>query len=537
MNTKKVMLKIVSMCLISAMLFSGYKKKEEKKKRDTTDIRHAESLLDDFCAYLKSGKFDKLSKLIDGESDWIEDLTEMKSSVGSSVLDKCLKRIDYEFEDTSASEDDEEGESTVVITYFETKDVTKKTESDSSKTEIEDLIDDAEEIEIEFSVDLVFDDDWLIKSKSVDSICKELFGFLTDYDIMNTQGEPSQNPTGNLPPFEECYSWWYDDSYNTLNGIYESCDYVNYYVVTYEYYSNVTVTYEFVDDNGQIVYEGDYTLGYSDDVICCEGYFSSKLPAGELTCNVYDPNGQLFSVGSIEVFEDGSYIYVDVYMSDFNMIDDNNMPVPGFTTEDTSMRSSFYVYANTDQPLTLVYKIYHSNNGSFYDDEFIFDGEIEVDYPACSDEIVFEWNDEPMEAGEYAILFEDIGGNTISIYIFQVIEPDEEFENDEDSAEVYYSCFYKNRSSCYEVTSINQGTDSVVYQLITEDYYECMGFTFELVDESGKTLAEGKFYIMNYDDEVMIDITGLKDCKPGDLTLTVYNPDGSVLDESVLKVK
>lgn len=535
MEKKKVLLKTLSICLAATLCLSGCQKKEKKKKSDDKDVRHAEAMLDDFCAYLKSGKLDKARSLIDGESEELDTVEAIQNSPAKEVLDACLKRIDYEIEETTASEDDEEGECTLVITYFDTKEVKKATDEDSSKIEICDAIEDAEDLELEFDVDLTFDDDWLVDSKSVDSICKELFSFLEMYGDMTEPTDPPK-PTSPYEPFEEYYSVWYSPDYNELKGIHESDDYVRYYLITYDYYTDVTVTFAFEDEYGNVLYDGEFTIFCCDDVIECVWQPSGKIPTGTLYCKVYDPDGTLFSCGSIEVYADGEYIPVDIYMGRGSMIDANEMAVPGYHVGDKDIGTKISLYADADEVELLLYLYACDSRGNYSDDDFIDKQTITCDLTNYWDPYAYAYWDVELEEGFYIIMVYDVQDSVVGYITFQVVKEGEPFEYDDDSADYYDSYWLADLDDYEFIDYLTTRMKHAVLVVITEDYYDCMGFEYELVDANGKTLAEGLAYIVGDDDTMYLqfDFDSLEE---GELTCTVYNPNGTILAKETIEVK
>ena len=60
--------------------------------------------MDDFCAYFKSGKYDKMDKLVDGSSKELERLKDISNSEAKELLDAARKRISYTVSDVSVSD-------------------------------------------------------------------------------------------------------------------------------------------------------------------------------------------------------------------------------------------------------------------------------------------------------------------------------------------------------------------------------------------------------------------------------------------------
>ena len=123
--------------------------KSKKSKKTTEETRRATALVDDFCAYFKSGKYDKIDKLIGGTSKEFKKLKECNDSGAKDVLEAARKRISYKIGNVTVSDD--EGEAVVLFSYFDAEKVRKSITDDSSLSEIKGLVENAKEKEMEFT--------------------------------------------------------------------------------------------------------------------------------------------------------------------------------------------------------------------------------------------------------------------------------------------------------------------------------------------------------------------------------------------------
>ena len=100
--------------------------------------------------------------MVDGKSDELETLKGYRDSEIKDLLEASRKRISSSVENVTADEKKEEGEATIVFTYFDVDDVTKTVDEDSSIRDAKKAIEDAKEIELEYDVELTLEKDWMI---------------------------------------------------------------------------------------------------------------------------------------------------------------------------------------------------------------------------------------------------------------------------------------------------------------------------------------------------------------------------------------
>ncbi|MBP5491786.1 MAG: hypothetical protein J6Y08_02985 [Clostridiales bacterium] len=531
MNKKRIMALLTALVMLSGWT-SGCKKKDSKKSGDKEELKKAEAVLDDFCAYLYKVKFSKIGKLLDGDSDNLDKLAGYMESDFKEIVQAASDRIEYEIEVTSADTKKEEGAATLVLTYFDTEDIEEDIEDAERISDVVEAIKDAEEMELEFDIDLVYDDDWKIDAKSADTVMDELYSFIDDVDIEPVTRTTTTTDYYNAP-FSEFSTDWYDEDYNSVVGYHESDDFVMDMVVTWDYYDNETVTYEFEDENGNILYSGSYTILCCTDIIECTWRPTSKIPVGTLTCKVYDPNGDLFSTSSITIYADGVDIPVPYYVYDLNTYIENGQIVPGFHEDDEvmhfigeldreykSLSVPVAIYedktsTNVSKKQGLQYETVCEINGS---NRFEFDWEHKGDIPV----------------GDYFVVVYDCNGNADMYFYFQVIAKDDDFPH-EDAADFYDSEWIDSMDNWCPISEISTKSEGAVFIVWTTDYYEYMPFTYELVDHNDKVIQSGSTALVHYNDTLYLffEFDGLQ---KGSITCRVYNPDGSVLVESSLPV-
>ena len=362
MSKKRWQALVLAGAVLMSMFLGGCKtSKKEKEKKSKGAEKKAEAMLDDFCAYLKSGKYEKLEKLIDGDSKGVAKLLGFKDSPAEYVHEAARKRISYSIESVTVDEKKESGEATVVITYFDVKDLKKKIYEDYSIRDICRAVGEAKELDLEFDVDLVLDDEWLIDAGSVDTIVDELYSFMEEIDL---DVEPTVSTT-KVKELTEFSSSWQDEYYNTVEGYHQSAKYIKYSVILWENCYGETVRYEFEDDNG-VAYSGECYLDGGTDMVECIWEPTSKITSDWIACYVYDANGGIISVGCAQIYGDDEQIPVNnVYIYDVCMVDENGQKVPGYHINDTYIAAEIEM-GNYGQNVELTYEFARNDGGSSY---------------------------------------------------------------------------------------------------------------------------------------------------------------------------
>ncbi|MBO4928559.1 MAG: hypothetical protein J5379_09970 [Clostridiales bacterium] len=513
--------------VMMSMFLGGCKDSKKKTAKDKGATKQATAVLDDFCAYYKSGKFEKLEKLIDGKSKGLEKLKDYSESPAKDVFEAARKRISFSIEEVVVDDDEETAEATVVFEYFDVDDLKKKIKKDDTSGDIRKAVTDAKDLDLEFQVDMVFDgEDWYVDSGSMDQIEEEMFSFMEDLNLEVVPVTPTPIPAKEMEVFS---STWYDDKCNEVQGYHESSTYIRFMVILWDSYDNETVTFEFEDYNGSL-YSGEYTITNYSDVVDCIWYPTSKLQKGGLTCCVYDSQGRLVAVGCTNVYGDDEDIPAPLYIVSCSMIDKNQNPVPGYHEGDGNIAAKvmlvgdgktnvYYDFCTVD-PQTYLQTVLYSNTVSSDDDGSM---------------AILPWEGmDSIELGTYRLNVYSTTGDLSWSTEFSVVESGKDFPMDEDAAEIYYSCFSLDYWGCDIKGSVPAGTESVYYMFETFSYYTYMKFHFILKDSSGNVVLEGDSILID-DDEARV-VIDLSEVEKGTLTMTVLNPDGSVLVEDTLEV-
>ena len=511
-----------------SMFFGGCKTSKEKEKKSKGEDKKAEAMLDDFCAYLKNGKYEKMDKLIDGKSDGLTAMKGYEDSEAKDVYEAARKRLSYSIENVSTDEKDESGEATIVLSYFDVKDLKKKIDGDATVRDIAKAVDKAKDLDLEFEVDLVLDDDWMIDAGSVDQIAEELYSFLEDLDLKVTPTET----TVKVKTLTEFSSDWYDGNYNRVEGYHQSTTFVQYSVMLWECCYGETVTFEYMNGSGDVMFSGTYYLDNGDDIIYCNWYPTNPLPKEYITCYVYDAAGNIISVGCIQIYADGEEIPVsDVYLYSVKMVDENSKAVPGYHVGDTFIAAAVEM-GNYGQQVTLLYTFGYDDGHSV---QILESSSVVTD--GSSGLII--WNEIPddLQPGRYELNITNINGEYLWYQNFYIVDADSDFPVDADTAELYDS-WWTMDPECYydEVYELSSDDTFVYFFFETYSYYNFMQFAYTVTDGEGNVLQDDTVFIINSDrvDPIRID---LSNAKSGPITITVKNPDGSSFVERSIEVK
>lgn len=513
-------------CVMMMSMFLGGCRTSKKSTGKDDVNKKAESMLDDFGAYYKIGKYDKIDKLISGKSTELEKLKGYKDSEVKSILEAARKRISFSVEKVSCDEAEETGTAVLIFSYFDIKDLQKKISSDSSITEVANAVKEAKEKELRYDVELVFSKNWLIEAESVDSVISGMFSFLDDlhFDVAPTT---TAKPTAMT--ITEFSNAWYDKDFNEVLGYHESDEYILFTVVPWENCIGEKITFEFNDENSN-VYIGEYQISGNSNLIKCVWEPGYKLPVGWIACYVYDGNGSIISVGCIQIYSDEEAIPVQMSVTKISMLDENGKLTPGFHVGDKIMRAEVEVpYVKAGMIAGYEIRKFDDNDpsgtqvhsGSFT----ISDLKTRVDFDGFV----------PKETGSYRLTVTDMTENVIWETEFLMIGKGEEFKTDSTIAAILVENWCTDQDGIDVITKVPKDSKIVYYYFSTYSFWKYMTFAYELEDGSGRKVDEGTAVMINSDcAHILID---MEKVSKGPLKLKIYNPDGSKLTEAAIEVE
>ena len=516
---------LILACLMAiSIILAGCGSKKSGKDRD--ENRRASAMLDDFCAYLKSGKYDKMDKLVDGSSKELERLKDISNSETKELLDAARKRISYTVSDVSVSDD--EGEAILTVTYFDVNEV-KKGKSGGSARDLKSLINAAKEDELDFSVKLSYDEDWLIDDKSADEILSDLFDFIGELDIDTkpTTAAPSTSAAQNLT---ELSSTWYDDQFNYVQAYHQSADFIRFMVVFWENCYGETVTYEFCDENYNI-YQDSCVVDNGDNFVYCDWSPDYMLPTGWISCTVYDGNNNIITVGCIEIVADTEPIPQQLYVLDCHMVDAVGKAVPGYTVDTDYIAAEITVdHAASDTVIN--YEYYRmADDLSLHSDVLCFRGSVNADTTTLN----LPWLEvKDPEPGDYYVLIFDVHQTSLRSIEFKVLDKGQSFKPDSRDATFFTETWCEEPDMKNALDKLSKRAKCVFYQVHTVESFDYMELTYEVADGEGKVFQSGNTTICASDKAEIIEIPLDIDIK-GSLTIRTYTPSGKLLRESTIE--
>ncbi len=528
MRKRGTLARCTAVILLFSVMLGGCKSRTKGTKLEKTDSQRAEAMLDDFCAYLKIGRFDRLSKMVSGTSNEVEKAKGYSKSEVARVFEAALQRIDYKVRDVEADASAKTGTARLVIKYFDTSILTGR-----SSAELKEAVDKAEDKNLEFQVKVTYEDEWLVDKDSADEILRGLFSFFDELGLGTDATESTSEQ--NLPPYRVYHETWYDASFNEVSVVHESQTHLYYFVTTWDYYNNYTMSYEFLDGNGNQLAKGTNKMGVSDDLIECELKLDDKLPLGTMLCRVYGPDGKLFTEGGLRVVTDDTDLSNEFGIESIGLVDKIGNLVPGYTVGSVDV----HVNVTCSKPITeilLDYEIYKEEDYASGGAPFLTGSYgYKTDQPTnVFDVYISDITEEPK--GKYVLLIKDSLNRPFMDLHFQFIEKGETFANDKETATLSESYWGTADLVPATMDEIKKGTAEVQFIFVIEEEPLCMQFPYKVTGPDDTVLAEGTVLLLNRDmiGEILVklpeDITG-------ELTCTVFNPDGSELITSKIEVK
>ena len=537
MHRRKTIVRSIAVMLLFSVLLGGCKTRTKGTKREKSDSERVEAMLDDFCAYLKIGRLDRVSILIEGNSSGLAKVMEYSRSEAAAVFDAALQRIDYRIKNVEADTSSKKGTGTLDFAYFDTSAIGRKTESGNASSEIKSAIEQADSFALPIDVNVVYENDseWKLDEASADAVFDGLFSFIDELGLGTNATEPTSSV--DLPPYRVYSTVWYDSSFNEVSIVHESEKHLYYFVTTWDYYNNATMTYKFTDENGTVIAEGEEKMGINDDLIECELNLSEKIPIGTLWCHVYGPDGKLFTEGYLKIVSDDTELTNEFGIVSIGLVDPEGNLIPGYKAGEISINARVICSAPLKE-INLGYELYSEA-------EYIKDGT-----PMCQgryavmtskaskqfDIPVDEVQSLNLDAGKYVLLIKDPQNRPFIDLHFQVIKEGADFANDQTTATLKDSYWVLPQEETKRLESIKPGTKQVEFFFITEEEFQCMQFPYQVTAKDGTVIAEGTAMILFYESTGRITVE-IPDGTEGEITCTVLNPDQTKLISSTIEVK
>ena len=530
MRKRGTWVRCTAFILLFSVMLGGCRSKTKGTKLEKTDSQRAEAMLDDFCAYLKIGKFERISKMVSGTSNEVEKAKGYARSEVASGFEAAIRRIEYKIRDVEADATAKTGTARLILTYFDTSALQGKSAAD-----LKNAVDKAESKNLEFHVKLSYEEEWLMDKESADEVLHGLFAFFEDLGLKTEATEATTTQV--LPPYRVYREAWYDATFNEVTVVHESQTHIYFFVTTWDYYNNATMKYEFLDGNGNMMGTGQETMGVSDDLIECELNIDGKFPIGTVVCRVYGPDGKMFTESSLRIVSDDTNLSNEFGIVSIGLIDEVGTLLPGYTTDNMYMHMSV-ICSQPISEINLNYEIYTgvdyvSGKEPFYSASYA----TICSAPQTVFDIPLNQLDElNLDKGNYVLLVKDSMNMPFMDLHFQIIKPGETFANDQKTGTLKESYWATTDLMPVTLDVIKKGTVEVQFCFVTEEDFLCMQFPYKVTASDGTVIAEGTALLLNREMTGRIPVKLPEDFS-GELTCTVQNPDGSELVTSKIEVK
>ena len=372
-----------------------------KKRTDTTQDpavvseNQIRNMLDDFFAYFKIAKSEKICSLSEDPSSSEELLRDVTETSGNKPFETTCRRVVSEIVKVTAS--DEEGTAEVRITFSDPDKVTEKAAAEGGFADIGKLseyIAAAPTVTKAVTLSLKrVDGSWKISEKSMTEVLDMIFGFLKESDLISDVPETTPAPkTLDISVFD---AYWVDTKGKETGGYHISEEKVCLYVYTWNTYSNVTIKYEYIDSAGNLLYSNSFLMKSNTDWIACSWRPGTKLPEGDVYCRLYEPSGEEFHTSKVHIFPDDQKLPFPItWMDGSGWVDDNGLPVDFYTSDVTRIEyrgQSLKSYKD----LSLKYRFVDEEGKILFEDtwktgdlteNFIFSMELPEEYKKSTEE-------------------------------------------------------------------------------------------------------------------------------------------------------
>ena len=361
-------------------MFSSCKKRNSGNTRDASAVAEQQirNTLDDFFAYIKIAKTDKIGSRSDDPALVEEYLQKVTETSGSKPFETACRRMDAEV--VSVVSSGEEGNAKVKISYADPQSVKESAALEGGFADIGKLsetISTVPAISKEFTMNIrKTDGAWKITSGSTMELLEVLFGYLTETDLIAEVPETSKDPvTMNMSVFD---AYWVDTKGKETGGYHCSTEYICLYVYTWNTYSNADIKYEYLNTSGDILYTNSFLMKNNTDWIACAWKPEKALPEGDIYCRLYEPSGEEFHTSKVTIFNDAEMIPFPItWTEDSGWFDSTGNPVEYYTDDITLFEyrgSSLKPY----QGLSLKYRFVDDEGQVLYEGKMNLEEETET---------------------------------------------------------------------------------------------------------------------------------------------------------------
>lgn len=374
-RSAKKILSIGCVILLLSGTASSCKKRNTGSSQDASAVAETQirNTLDDFFAYIKIAKTDKIGDRTDDPDRVKEYLQEVTEVSGNKPFETACRRVDAEV--VSVTSSDKKGSAKVKISYADPMAVKEKATQEGGFADIGKLSEEIADVSVitdEFAMDLVYEDGaWKIKSGSTKDLLKVLFGYLTEKDLIAEVPETTKEPAPlNISVFD---AYWVNEKGMEVGGYHCSSNDICLYVYAWNSYTNVDIKYEYIDVSGEILYTNSFHMKRDTDWIACAWKPGRTLPEGDIYCRLYDPSGEEFHTSKVTIYNDAEKIPFPItWMEDSGWFDKDGNPVE-FYTKDAALFEYRGSSLKPYQGLSLKYR--------FVDDEgtVLYEGKMDIE--------------------------------------------------------------------------------------------------------------------------------------------------------------
>ena len=352
--------------------------------------------LDDFFAYVKMTRTDKMYAFSENPSTAEDIVTELIEVSGEDVFELVSSRVELNIVEVTANASGDSGKAHIQITCCDGAAVIEKSDEDggfANARACKDAISSAQTKTEEMEISMVKGEKWTIAESDMVKILETIYGFLR---TPMYQAVPQETSHDDQPLVIDVYdSYWVDTKGSETGGYHCSDSKICLYVYTWNTYSNVEIRYEFLDGSGNVFYSNTFSMTKNTDWIACSWRPDQPLPDGVLYCKLYEPTGVVFHKAQIRIWPDGAKLPFPItWMSTSYWADETGANVD-FYPADTEILEYHALALKFYKDLSLHYRFLDEDGKVLYESDLYID--------ESTDTFVFTWNrggEDPLIAEE-----------------------------------------------------------------------------------------------------------------------------------------
>ncbi len=533
MRRKKYLALLIAGTLLLGIFCIGCSKKEKEKKDSSSKIRRTETVVSDFCKFLKNGNLDRVEKLVDGSSAEVDKLHSYQLSDVASILEHVGEYMTYEVQNVEVDSKEETGEAEVTFTTIQSEEVIARLSNAKSGKEIRNIVKEAEFEEITISLQLVkTESSWAITNQSADEAIAKIYAFIEKLDIDTT---PKITPTEEsaVLEFDVNYEYWLNDYFNQVEGYRQRATYVILFISTNKEFYDQIFYYEFTTPEGEKLYDGQYKATNGNNSIQCSWNSASLYGLSALCCNIYDDDNHLVHNAWVHIYGEDEEAPTEIDCIYIRLVNENGDVVPGFYEGDTYVGINVQLaYMFEDGPTSIYYELDKVATEEVSDSNRLAYQNVPVD----ALDMTFSCADLPaLECGSYSITIYSKERMPCGVIFFEVIPKEDTFRYTLSQVDYIDRYWTTEPGDPQRIQYVSAACDTIYYEFQLDSIYDYVGFTYKLTDdESGELIDEGTVEAIWYD-RCSINCDMSKAPK-GNMKLEVFNSNGTPLLTDAIEV-